>query len=299
MVSIIIINYNTYHLTTKCIESIYSKTKNCKYEIILVDNASSECDPHLFLKKFPEINLIISSTNTGFAGGNNLGIAVAMGDYILLLNSDTELVNDAISIALQKIQDDSNIGVLTAQLIYPDGRSQAVAGRFPSLKKELFEFLRIYKFESKQKKVERMHGDLWDYSKPVETDWVWGTFFMFNKKILKDFPNNKLHEDFFMYFEDVLWCYHIQRHTSLSINYIPEPIIIHHLSGSSMNVDSIDIYRTKVVPHEYAFLKMTKGIVYTYLYYLIKMFHQITLRKKDNINTAVFYWNFIKKTLNR
>ena len=72
--SIIIINYNTFQLTCNCIQSIKDKLHDLTYEIILVDNASSECDPNLFLEKFPEIKLIISPTNTGFSGGNNIGI---------------------------------------------------------------------------------------------------------------------------------------------------------------------------------------------------------------------------------
>ena len=85
--SIIIINYNTFTLTCNCIQSIEDKVKDIDYEIVLVDNASVECDPNLFKSKFPQINLVISDTNTGFAGGNNLGLKQATGDYILFLNN--------------------------------------------------------------------------------------------------------------------------------------------------------------------------------------------------------------------
>ena len=89
--SVIIINYNTFALTNKCIETIYQFTKGVEFEIILVDNASAECDADLFKKNFPDITLIKSTTNLGFSGGNNLGIQQASGEYILLLNSDIEL----------------------------------------------------------------------------------------------------------------------------------------------------------------------------------------------------------------
>lgn len=297
MVSIIIVNYNTYQLTKKCIESVYAKTKNCLFELILVDNASTECDPYIFKSEFPEVELIVNANNKGFAGGNNTGIGKANGDYILLLNSDTELVNDAVSIAMEAMINDQTIGVLTGKLIYPDGRTQAVAGSFPSLKNECMELLRVSKFESSKKKSIRLKGDLWDYNTATTTDWVWGTFFMFNKKLLSVFPDQKLHEDFFMYFEDVLWCYHVHTHTDLSICYIPEPLIIHHLSGSSMKENPVAIYRTKVLPHKFNFLKKNKGALYTYMYFLIKALHQASLRKKDKINDAVFLFKFIKKQL--
>src|SRR5690349_21603761 len=98
-VSIVIINYNTFELTCKCIASIIEKTRQVSYEIILVDNASVECKADLFLEKYPQIVLIKNSHNQGFAGGNNTGILAARGQVILLLNSDTELVNNAVDLA--------------------------------------------------------------------------------------------------------------------------------------------------------------------------------------------------------
>ncbi|HUS02661.1 MAG TPA: glycosyltransferase, partial [Chitinophagaceae bacterium] len=117
--SIIIINYNTFQLTCNCIRSIKEKLVDLTYEIILVDNDSSECDPNLFLKEFPDTRLIISAENTGFTGGNNIGIAKATGQYILLLNSDTELINNAPRICYDYMQQHPKAGMTTAQLTYP------------------------------------------------------------------------------------------------------------------------------------------------------------------------------------
>jgi len=96
-VSVIILNYNTFQLTCNCIASVIEFTKDISYEIILVDNQSTECDADLFKDKFPFIKLIKSPENGGFAKGNNLGIGFATGELILLLNSDTYLSEDAIS----------------------------------------------------------------------------------------------------------------------------------------------------------------------------------------------------------
>src|SRR5690554_7896405 len=102
-VSIIIINYNTLSLTRQCILSILEQTEDCSYEIILVDNASQEVGIDQLLILSNKIKLIKSSQNLGFAGGNNLGIYHASGEFILLLNSDTELRNNAIKIAKEVI----------------------------------------------------------------------------------------------------------------------------------------------------------------------------------------------------
>ena len=109
-VSIVIINYNTFQLTCNCIESIIAYTKNVRYEIIVVDNASTKDNADDFLKKFPNITLVKSLENGGFAKGNNLGIAHAQGDTILLLNSDTVLMDDSISYAAKYVNDHPRIG---------------------------------------------------------------------------------------------------------------------------------------------------------------------------------------------
>ena len=83
MVSIIIINFNTFQLTCNCIKSVIQFTKAVQYEIILVDNASTECDPDLFVQQFPQIRLVKSAVNTGFARGNNIGIGHAKGEVML------------------------------------------------------------------------------------------------------------------------------------------------------------------------------------------------------------------------
>jgi len=144
-VSVIIVNFNTFELSSRCIQSVIEKTKLVDYEIILVDNASHECDAQKFKTLFPQIILVKSSINLGFAGGNNLGLQHATSNYILLLNSDTELINDAISLSINRIASNFYIGALSAQLLYPDGKMQYPASRFPSLKMELRELLRLNK----------------------------------------------------------------------------------------------------------------------------------------------------------
>src|SRR5580658_1229872 len=123
-VSVIIVNYNTFQITCDCIESTIKQTKVVPYEIILVDNASPNDNPDEFLIKFPAITLIKSKENGGFAKGNNLGIAAATGDIILLLNSDTLLTEDSISAAAIKLQSMPGTGALSVRLVYPDGKFQ-------------------------------------------------------------------------------------------------------------------------------------------------------------------------------
>lgn len=148
-VSVVIVNYNTYNLIVDCIKSVYQHTNGISFEIILVDNASREFPADDFKHQFPEAKLILSDKNLGFAGGNNLGIAQATGKYILLLNSDTYLKENSLLVTYRYMEEHPEAGVVSARLIYPNGKHQSVAQRFPSVKYQLAELLRLQKFMSK------------------------------------------------------------------------------------------------------------------------------------------------------
>ncbi len=231
-ISIIIINYNTFEMTCKCIESLYKYNDGFSYEIILVDNASVECDANLFLEKFPSIHLIISKENLGFAGGNNLGIQSATGAYILLLNSDTELIENSILLCLNYMKANKKIGVLSPKLIFPDGTHQAVAQRFPSVKYQFMELFRLQKLFSKNRAGKLLLGAFFDHNENAKVDWVWGAFFLFRKEILNLLPEQKLDDTYFMYFEDMQWCMDIQK-LGFEIHYFAGTKIIHKMGGSS------------------------------------------------------------------
>lgn len=230
--SIIIINYNTFNLTCRCIASIHEKLMEVNYEIVLVDNASVECDPNLFKKRFPGIKLIISPTNTGFAGGNNLGIMQATGDYILLLNSDTELLNNAPKICMDHLLANNDTGIVTCQLIYPDGTIQFNCRRFRTIKWELLEIFPLYRLIPKAKREALMLHRYFDHQSFANCDWVWGTFMLFSKSIVQQLPDRKLPEDFFMYCEDVLWCWHFKQ-LGYRVHFLPEAKVMHIHKGSA------------------------------------------------------------------
>lgn len=288
--SVIIVNYNTFDLTCQCIQSIYQKEDTTKLEIILVDNASTECEVNLFSERFPEIKFIKSATNVGFAKGNNLGIREAKGKYVLLLNSDTKLQNNAITLASRAMDKDENIGVLSGQLQYPNGDLQTVAGKFPSIKNEVRELLRLNSKLDTTQRAKYYLGTEWNYTQPTEADWVWGAFFIFRKEDLRQFPNGLLHDTFFMYGEDVQWCYHFKKMLGKQIIYDPSPKTVHYIGGSDKNKAApFDRYKQKMLPHEYQWLCMIKGVCYTKLYYLIKSLVLFSLRKKEDIKKGKLF----------
>jgi GT2 family glycosyltransferase len=231
-VSIVIVHYNTPELTRNCIQSVLEKTNAVSYEIIVVDNASTVHDVGELKEEFPSIHLIKSKVNLGFARGNNLGIKEAKGKYILLLNSDTVLINDAISLAYAYMEEHKTVGVISAQLQYPDGRIQSVCQRFPSIKYSAIELLRLQKLMPAEKKGRVLLGAFFDHKATVQCDWVWGAFFFFRSEVLEKLPDGKLNEDYFMYIEDMQWCMDIRR-LGYEVHYFPDAKLIHYMGGSS------------------------------------------------------------------
>ncbi|MDI3318628.1 glycosyltransferase family 2 protein [Pinibacter soli] len=280
MVSIIIINYNTFELTCNCIKSIIEKTA-IPYEIILVDNASSECDANIFKEKFPEILLIRSSKNLGFAGGNNLGIRASTGKYVLLLNSDTVLINNAIDIAFERIQKDAGIGALSCQLCSKDGSLQAASNEFETISKNVARALRLQRFIPKyafmQLNLEEEH----------ETEWIWGTFFLFPRTVLSIFPDCLLPADFFMYGEDKQWCYILRKH-GYKIWYYPAAKIMHLIGASSQDKAEAKVMKY-FLPNEFAMYAKERGRFYALSYFLSSSFYYFLSFKKSTMKRGVQY----------
>ena len=120
-VSIIIVNYNTQELTLQCLRSVYEKTAGISFEVIVVDNASSDDSVKQVRIEFPQVILIESPENLGFGRANNLGFENSTGDYIFLLNSDTLLINNAIEILWRFLNQNFDIAIVGGQLFEEDG----------------------------------------------------------------------------------------------------------------------------------------------------------------------------------
>ena len=140
MVSVIIVNYNTRVLTSECIKSIYHQTKDVKFQIILVDNDSSDGSVDYLRKSFPLIDIIESPSNLGFGRANNLGAKIAKGDFLFLLNSDTKLIENTI-FKLHNFfvenQTALNLGVVGCKLIDANFQLNNCGGDFPTIKKTI------------------------------------------------------------------------------------------------------------------------------------------------------------------
>lgn len=161
MVSIIIVNYNTCKLTSECINSIYEKVHSCKYEIIVVDNASVDNSAAAIKRKYPEVILITSRKNLGFGRANNLGAKYAKGEYLFLLNSDTVLNNDPFPYFIDfSEKHNKKLGAIGTYLRDGQGEYSKSGGTFYSISKYLITALKKWFLLSSKEEVSFQKRDV-------------------------------------------------------------------------------------------------------------------------------------------
>jgi hypothetical protein len=131
--SVIIVNTNTRELVCQCLNSIYSAPPRCSFEMIVVDNASTDGSREAIELQYPEVRLIRNSQNVGFSVANNRALAVARGEHLLLLNSDTIIPPGSLDQMLLAMRSDARLGVISPRLVYGDGSLQLSYGPMPGL----------------------------------------------------------------------------------------------------------------------------------------------------------------------
>jgi GT2 family glycosyltransferase len=242
--SIIIVNYNTKELLNKCLQALNKDIKTIEKElhseIIVVDNNSTDNSRELVRDKFPKVKLVENNSNLGYAKANNIGIKKAKGKLLLLLNSDTQITKDSISILVKSMIYDKSLGVVGGKLLNFDGSTQQSAGYTPHLSKIFFwmTFLDDIFFLQQFLKPYHITNQLF-YNKLNYVDWVSGACFLVRKDIIRDV--GQIDEKIFMYGEEVEWCYRIKR-AGYKILYTPKAIIYHHKGASAeKNVENAGI----------------------------------------------------------
>jgi len=139
-------------------------------------------------------------------------------------------------------------GITTAQLNYPNGKMQYNCRRFRTIGWELLEVFPLYLLLPKQKREKLMLHHYFDHKRIMECDWVWGTFIFFPKKLISQLKNNKLPDDFFMYCEDVLWCWEFKR-LGYKIIFLPEAKVMHIHKGSSSPEKIVQVRKSGIKNH--------------------------------------------------
>lgn len=242
-VSIIILNWNTRELLAGCLTSLHDTISGLIYDVWVVDNASSDGSVEMVRDAFPAVHLVANATNVGFARANNQAIAASQGRYVLLLNSDAVATPGAIQSLVGLADAQPRAGIVGARLINPDGSFQASHTPFPTL---LQEFLILTG-------LGRLSRGRWypsrgpeEHKGPQEVDYVEGACMLARHQAVEDVGG--LDEGYFMYAEEVDWCYAMQQ-AGWQVWYQPQAQIIHLGGGSSQHrrpQREADLYRSRV-----------------------------------------------------
>jgi len=228
MISVIIIQYNNHHLTRNAIGSFLKYHKN-NFEIILVDNNSTDSEATKFAKEFPDLKIIQCEKNLGFGAANNLAAQKSSGDILLFLNNDVIIISEFIKGIEDEFYKDSSIGIIGPKLLNQDKSLQLSSGKLPSISIEFFDKI-LYSAVDKKNKFALNYINR-KYLEKEEKEWVTGAALFITKKLFWEL--NGFDESFFMYFEDKDLCARAIS-KGKKVLYSPESSLI-HLRGGSFN----------------------------------------------------------------
>ena len=217
--SIIIINFNTSDFLDQCLQSIVQSRSSEEFEIIVVDNASTDGHSEMVKGKYPTINWIQNEKNVGFVSANNQAITKARGMYLLFLNPDTEILDNGLGTLLDYLKNNSHVGVVGPQLLNSDRTFQHSYFSFPSFTSIFIEHIlsaRMMKWVEHPKPRS---------SFPLSVDVIRGACLMTRKSLIEEIGG--MNEKMFMYSEETDLCYKIQG-LQYSVQYIPTAQVIHH-----------------------------------------------------------------------
>ena len=242
LLSIVIVSFNTRDLLNRCLTSVEQNPAHAilhpdaahalgarlPCEIIVVDNASQDGSAEMVAREFPRVRLVRSGENLGFARATNAGLGMARGNLFMLLNPDTEVPGDALVALADFLEGHPDVAAASPALVFPDGRPQHGAFRFPTLWMSLFDF-----FPLNHRVVDsRLNGRYRtpDDGQPFPIDHPLGAAMMIRRDALASV--GLLDERFFMYCEEIDWCLRARR-AGWQIYQLPTAKIVHHVGQST------------------------------------------------------------------
>ena len=228
LVSIITVNYNQSALTLELLASL-AQISYPSVEIIVVDNGSSESPKALIQRAYPQVIVIESSENLGFAGGNNLGISISKGNFCLFLNNDTEVEPSFLEPLVNAMKQTSQMGIAAAKLRYFEAKETLqFAGSTPMHPWKIQSF--AYGFGEKDE-------GQWDYFQ--ETALAHGAAMLVRSSVIKEVGPMPL--AYFLYYEEIDWCEQIKK-AGCTIFFVPDSLVWHKESRSIGKKSPLQIY---------------------------------------------------------
>lgn len=229
--SIIIVNYNVKEFLEQALQAIDKATVNLDAEVLVVDNHSVDESVKMVRTHYPWVHLIVNEQNVGFAAANNQALREARGEYLLLLNPDTLVQEDTFTTMIGYLDEHPKVGMAGCKILNPDGTLQLACRRsFPTLRVALPKIFGLSRLFPGSRFFGKYNLTYLDPDVETDVDAVSGSFMMVRQEAMKQV--GLLDESFFMYGEDLDWCYRFKQ-AGWEVKYVPETKIIHYKGESS------------------------------------------------------------------
>ncbi len=233
-VSIIIISWKVRELLKNCLGSVFDQTVGISFEVLVVDNNSGDGTAEMVRKNFPQVYLLTNQDNVGFAQACNQAIRVSQGDYLLFLNPDTEIIDQAIVKTFAFAKNKKNAGITGCKIINADGSLQPSVRKFPDLFSHIFILLKLHNFIPNFYPIRRYYEFDWPHNETKPVDQVMGAFFMVKRDVFKDV--GLFDKNFYIWFEEVDFCLRAKKAGWLT--YFFPGATIRHQKGESFKKKS-------------------------------------------------------------
>jgi N-acetylglucosaminyl-diphospho-decaprenol L-rhamnosyltransferase len=229
--SVVIVNWNTKDLLRGCLTSLYDSEGDFSFETVVVDNCSSDGSAEMVREEFPQVHLIESEINGGYAYANNQGLRCFHARYYLLLNPDTVLPPDALRRMLEFLDNHPEVGIAGPKLVMADGELDMACRRsFPTPENSFYKLFGLSRFFPNSERFGRYNLTYLDPDQVAEVDSVVGAFMMVRREVVEEV--GCLDEQYFMYAEDLDWALRAKR-AGWKVYYYPEVTVLHYKRQSS------------------------------------------------------------------
>ena len=239
--SVVFLSYNTRDLTRQALSSVLAAVEGLEVEIFVVDNASADGSADMVAEEFPQVKLIRNAANVGFAAGNNVALRQVTGEYALLINTDTIVRRDALRTMVEFLDEHPEAGACGCKILDPDGTLQLDSRRgFPTPLAAFCKMSGLSRLFPKHPLIAHYHMTYLDPEQTAEVEVLSGSCMMVRKAAMDQV--GLLDEDYFMYGEDIDWCYRFHQ-AGWKIYYVPTTAIIHFRGESGRGTPLKILYR--------------------------------------------------------
>lgn len=250
-ISAILISYHGLKFLPECLTTLVADLDNLSYELIIVDNGSTDGSVEFVKKHYPNARLIANSENLGFAPAVNQGLKAASGDYLYILNQDLRFREGTTKTLLERLKSDSSIGLIGPKFVGFSGGTQKSARSFPSYRHVFYRAMLLDRLFPRHREFAGWRMGWFDHETEMEVDQPMGALMLLPRTVVDKI--GLMDEKFWLLFNDVDYCRRLKS-AGYKLLYYPAAVVEHHVGGSTGKIP----YRLKMISHFALFRYLAK-----------------------------------------